>query len=118
MNPAKLEWFFPDAYLPSRADNDISHEAICVLNTSDNDANIEISLYFQDREPKQGFTAKCGARRTYHIPLHLITDNEGKAIEQCVPYALYLKSDVPVMCQYTRVDATQPAYSLMTTMGL
>jgi hypothetical protein len=115
--PAKHEWFFPDTYLPDITDN-VSHESICVLNIGDIDATIEITLYFEDREPIGNFFALCPAKRTNHIRFDKIKSKEGVSIPQCTPYSVHILSDVPVMCQYTRVDATRPHYSLMTTMGL
>ena len=29
----------------------ISHETLCLLNTSDSDADVRITIYFADREP-------------------------------------------------------------------
>jgi hypothetical protein len=43
---------------------------------------------------------------------------DGRPLQQCVPYAIHVSSNVPIFCQYTRVDATVPSYALMTAMGL
>ena len=55
------EWFIPDCYWPeiTTPGHYVSHEAICVLNTCAEDADIELTLYFEDAEPIEGFTAKC-----------------------------------------------------------
>jgi hypothetical protein len=34
-----------------------------------------------------------------------------------VPYAVRIRSNVPVTVQHSRLDSTQPALTLMTTMG-
>ena len=70
------EWFIPDCYWPEITTPGlyVSHEAICVLNSCAEDANIELTLYFEDAEPIEGFTAKCPARRTHHIRLDKLTD--------------------------------------------
>ena len=45
-------WLIPDGYLPERSTGDqISHEAICVLNTGTADAHLSLTVYFDDREP-------------------------------------------------------------------
>ena len=48
-------WLISDMYYPSESiEGPIkSHEAICVLNTNDQDAGLTITLYFEDREPMQ-----------------------------------------------------------------
>jgi hypothetical protein len=115
--PAKTDWYFPDAYLPDTS-NHISHEALCILNVSESDARIELTCYFEDREPLGAFVLECPAKRTKHFRLETLRNAKGQAIQECIPYALHISSSTPVLCQYTRVDATKPAYTLMTAMGL
>jgi hypothetical protein len=116
-SPAKTTWFFPDTYLPDTS-NQISHEALCVLNITDTDADLEITLYFEDSVPLDGFTSVCPSMRTRHIRLDTLISKDGISIPRCVPYSIRLKSNIPVLCQYTRLDATKPSYTLMTAMGL
>ena len=113
------EWFIPDCYWPeiTTPGHYVSHEAICVLNTCAEDADIELTLYFEDAEPIEGFTAKCPARRTHHIRLDKLTDAAGRHIQMGKPYAVAIKSSVPVLCQYSRLDTTQVNMSLMTTIA-
>jgi hypothetical protein len=115
----KREWLVADCYWPEITGDGhyVSHESICVLNASDADAKIEITLYFEDREPMDAFTARCPARRTHHIRLDRLTNARGEAVPKGVPYALLLESDCPVVAQYTRLDTTQPNVALMTTIA-
>ena len=55
----KCDWYIPDAFYPAvdQGESYVSHEAVCVLNTGDKDAHIQITLYFEDREPLEGFEA-------------------------------------------------------------
>lgn len=116
-NSAKCDWYFPDTYLNDTSDG-ISHEAVCVLNIGEKDATISMKFFFEQREPMEGFTAVCKANRTNHIRFDRLKNGRGEAVPQCVPYSVWVHSDVPVFCQYTRVDASLPNHSLMTTMGL
>ena len=84
-----------------------------MLNTGDVDANIDITLYFEDREPRTGFKAVCGARRTNHIRMDRILDVNGKGVDRGVPYAMLVESDVPVIVQYSRCDTTQSELAFM-----
>lgn len=112
-------WYVPDCYFPeiTTPGHYVSHEAICILNTGKKDANLDITLYFEDREPMRGFKGFCGAERTNHIRLDKLKDQENKGVPQGVPYAIMIKSDVPVIVQYSRLDTTQAEMSLMTTMA-
>ena len=119
----KTTWMIPDTYLQckekSRSSDpgDRSHEAICVLNTSDADAVIRLTLYFEDREPNTAFSSFCGARRTHHIRLDKLLDAEGNGIPEGVPYAILLESDTPVVVQYSRLDTSAAEMALMTKIA-
>lgn len=112
-------WLIPDAYLPPAGDGPpFGHEAVCILNTSTRDARVRLDLYFEDREPVLGIVAVVGAERSRHLRLDDPAALGGVAIPRETPYAIRLTSDVPVAVQYSRLDVTQPNYSLMTTVGL
>lgn len=115
----KRIWCIPDCYYPERTSGAHyeSHEAICVLNMGNRDANLNITLYFEDREPMTGFNAVCPSRRTNHVRLDHIKDEEGNGIPRGVAYALVLESDEPIVAQYSRLDTTQAELGLMTTMA-
>ena len=109
------KWYFPDAYMPDTGDG-ISHETISVLNLSGEEAQISLTLYFENSRPMKGFYAQCCSERTCHIRLDRLKTESGASIPRCVPYSIEVESSVPVLCQYTRVDATRPSYSLMTAL--
>ncbi|HIU28671.1 MAG: hypothetical protein KHX22_06860 [Clostridiales bacterium] len=114
MNVGKCEWFIPDAFYPEKDNGDyVSHEAVCVLNTGKTEARIDFTLYFEDRPPMGGFSAVCPAERTHHVRLDRIRSEAGGAIPRGVPYAIYVKSSVPVVVQYSRCDTTQPELAFM-----
>ena len=114
----KKTWLIADTYLNSISKHSqISHESACVLNTSDKDATIKLTLYFEDREKMDDFESFCKAGRTHHIRLDKIISKSGKPIPRDVPYAILLESDVDVVVQYTRLDTSAPEMALMTTMG-
>lgn len=115
----KREWLVADCYWPETTapGHYVSHEAVCALNTSDRDARIELTLYFEDREPMAGFVAHCPARRTHHIRLDKLTDAAGGHVPMGTPYAIHAVSDVNIIMQYSRLDATQPNCTLATTIA-
>lgn len=122
MPMGKKTWLVADCYWPEvtpeqRQQAYQSHEAICALNTGESDAHLTITLYFEDREPFCGFTAVCPARRTHHVRMDKIRAASGETVTPSTPYAVVVQSDVPVVVQYSRLDATQPNLTLMTTLG-
>lgn len=117
-NCGKKQWVIPDGYLGSTKNGPYeSHEAVCVLNLSKEKANIEITIFFEDKEPISGFYAECMSMRTNHIRLDKLKNREGQPIPRDIPYALLIESSVPVVCQYSRMDVSQPEMALMTTIA-
>lgn len=111
-------WLIADSYLPDRSNGELeSHESACVLNVSRRPAKVRITVYFEDREPLAGFEVECPPQRTLHVPLRKIKNRNGEAIPLAKPMALMVESDVKVVVQQTRLDTSQPALALMTTMG-
>jgi hypothetical protein len=111
-------WVIPDGYLPAQSTGDLkSHESTCVLNLSRRPATLKLAAYFEDREPLEGLRATCPPQRTVHIRLDSLKNGKGQSIPLGKPYALTLRSNVRVIVQHTRLDSTQPALALMTTMA-
>ncbi|WP_240984859.1 sensory rhodopsin transducer [Acididesulfobacillus acetoxydans] len=111
-------WFIPDAYLPSSGSGAKyeSHEAICVLNTSNINANLRLTFYYEDRDPLQDVLVNVGAKRSKHIRLDHPEELGGVRLRRDVPYSIRVESDAYVSLQYSRLDVTQPNYALMTTI--
>ena len=112
-------WLIPDAYLPPAGDGPpFGHEAVCILNTSKRDAHLRLDLYFEHRDPMLGIELVVDAERSRHLRLDDPVSLGGLQIPRETPYSIRLTSDVPVAVQYSRLDVTQPNYSLMTTMAM
>lgn len=118
-NFGKKVWYIPDGYYPDNEDEGKykSHEAICVLNTSNKDAEILITLFFENMTPMEGFLTKCPANRTNHIRMDKIKNSEGKNVPKGVAYAIMIQSNTRIICQYSRVDTAQNNMSFMTTIA-
>jgi hypothetical protein len=112
-------WAIPEGYIPGQSTGPdpefTSHETACILNAGDKDANIEITIYFTDKEPIGPFKTKVAARRTVHLRFNDL-DNPQK-IPRDTDYASLIRSDVPVVVQHTRLDSRQAENALLTTMA-
>ncbi len=114
----KKTWLIPDAFLNSKSKNEsISHEAICVINTSDVDAEIALTLFYEDRDKVTDFSSFCGAGRTHHIRLDKIRSKNGEMIPRDTPYAILVESNVEIVVQYSRLDTSEVEMALMTTIA-
>lgn len=112
-------WVVAEGYIPSDSQEKsrelISHEALCILNTSDRPAKIEIWLYYTDRTPVGPYKVRVEAERTQHLRLNDLEDPE--AVPRDTDYAMVIRSDIPVVVQHTRLDSRQVENALMTTMA-
>lgn len=114
-----LHWAIAEGYIPSRSTGPepemTSHETVCLLNTSDKDAHVTITIYFEDREPVGPYRIVVPARRTRHVKFNDLKDPE--PIPRDTPYASTLASNVPIVVQHTRLDSRQAANALLSTIA-
>jgi len=92
-----------------------SHETACLLNASDQDAHVQITVYFSDREPAGPYQVMVPANRTNHLRFNDLKDPE--PIPRGTDYASVIESDVPIVVQHTRLDSRQNANALLTTIA-
>lgn len=120
MNCGSRSWAIPEGYIPGDSVNPedpalISHEAACLLNPSDRDAEITITIFFEDREPAGPFKVALPARRTRHLRFNDLKDPE--TIPRDTSYASLIRSSVPIIVQHTRLDSRRPSVALLSTMA-
>ncbi|MGY2876312.1 hypothetical protein ACVW00_003502 [Marmoricola sp. URHA0025 HA25] len=112
-------WVIPEGHVPGRSTGEgralESHETACVLNVADQDAHVEIMLFFADREPAGPYRFTVPARRTVHQRFNDLSDPE--PVPRDTDYASVLTSDVPVVVQHSRLDSRQPALALLSTVA-
>jgi hypothetical protein len=119
-HPGSTTWYVPDTFLPEPVPADgpyVGHEAICVLNVTDREAALLLDFYFEDRPPVKDVAVTVPAERTRHLRLDKPEQIGGFRVPVAVPYAMRVRSDVPVIVQYSRLDTTQTQCTLMTTMA-
>lgn len=111
-------WAIAEGYIPSESTGPepqmTSHETISILNAGDEDANIELTIYYSDRDPVT-YHFSVPARRTRHVRFNGLEDPE--PIPRDTDYASVLVSSVPVVVQHTRLDSRQAENALLTTMA-
>lgn len=118
MSEGGYVWLIPDGYLPEESTGaQLSHEAICVLNAADKEAHLSITFYFEDRDPIRDVRVSVPPERTRHIRTDLPEHLGGATVPRGVPYAVRVACDVPITVQHSRMDTSQEALALMTTMA-
>ncbi len=112
-------WAIPEGYIPSGSVSQehalVSHEACCLLNAGSEDANVEIMLYFTDREPVGPYKVTLGAQRTVHLRFNDLKDPA--PVPRDTSYASVIESNVPIVVQHTRLDSRHPNIALLSTVA-
>lgn len=93
----------------------ISNDSICMLNAGDRPANVEVFVYYTDREPVGPYPIRIEPRRAFHQQINTIKGQE--AVPSGTDYCLVIRSDEPIVAQHTRLDTRQEALALMTTIA-
>lgn len=111
------KWQIPDGYWKTASNGKYeSHEAICLLNATAEDAEVKMTIYFEDRPKLEGFDIKVAAERTLHVRMDKIKNMDGLPVPSDMPYAVLLESNVELSVQYTRVDSSQEALTIASTI--
>jgi hypothetical protein len=112
-------WAIPEGYIPSgsvsEAHDLVSHETACFLNTGDRDAEVRITLFFENRDPVGPYVLTVPARRTLHIRFNDLADPA--PVPRDTSYASLIEASAPIVVQHTRLDSRQPAMALLTTVA-
>lgn len=115
----RRRWAIAEGWIPSEstgpAPEMTSHETASLLNVSDADANVEITVFFADREPAGPYRITVAARRTLHQRFNDLSDPE--PIPRDTPYASLIESDGPIVVQHTRLDSRQAENALLSTIA-
>ncbi len=112
-------WAVAEGFIPGRSSGQgralESHEAVCILNVGDTEANVAVTIFFADREPVGPFRFTIPARRTHHLRFNDFHDPE--PIPRDTDYASVIESDAPVVVQHTRLDSRQAELALLSTIA-
>lgn len=103
----RTRWAVAEGYIPSQSSFSdralISHETACILNAGDQEAHVNITIIFTDREPIGPYRVAVTARRTLHLRFN---DLEQPApVPRDTDYSSVFESDVPIIVQHTRLDS-------------
>ncbi len=115
----RKRWVIAEGYIPGGSHGPspqmTSHETACLLNATDRDAHVTITVYFADREPAGPYRLTVPARRTLHLRFNDLDDPH--PIPRDTDYASVFESDVPIVVQHTRLDSRHAEVALLSTMA-
>lgn len=112
-------WAIGDGWIPPYSTGEDpalhSHECLALLNAGETDANVEIHLYFVDREPAGPYRVTVPPRRVHHVTLNYLADPE--PVPVATDFSAVVTSSSAIVVQHTRLDSRQEANALFSTMA-
>ncbi|OJW84641.1 MAG: hypothetical protein BGO69_07935 [Bacteroidetes bacterium 46-16] len=115
----KRIWAIAEGYIPGTSTGPepamTSHETACLLNTSDEDAAVEIWMFFSDKDPVGPYKITVPAKRTRHIRFNDLEDPS--PVPRDTDYSSVIISNIPIVVQHTRLDSRQDANALISTIA-
>jgi hypothetical protein len=115
----RTRWAIAEGYIPSESSFSeralVSHETACILNATDRDAHVAITIFFANRDPVGPYRVTVAARRTLHLRFNDLEDPQ--PIPRDTDYASVFESDVPIVVQHTRLDSRHAEVALLSTMA-
>jgi hypothetical protein len=112
-------WYFPDGYLPEKVGGGPmeAHEALMLLNPNPGLASVKLDIYFDDRDPVKDIPVEVGSERVKTLRMDHPEDLGGLRIPPLKQYAIRVRSDIPIVAQFGRVDTTQANLAYYGCMG-
>ena len=118
MEIGKKIWIIPDCELPRAGQGVLKgHESVIVVNDTQQNAVIDVTLYFTDRDcyDEIHWTVKAGRVRCFRM--NDLADMCGFTVPYEIQYAMKLVSNCPIVVQYGRLDNRQTNLAYYTTLG-
>jgi hypothetical protein len=112
-------WAIADGHIPLVSHGNepafTSHDKLCILNTSPDEARLELTVYYSEAEPDGPYVLQVPAKRVRHIRINDLINP--RALPLNVPYGLVIVSTVDVIVQFSRRDTSQQENAIMTTLA-
>ncbi len=118
MAVGKKLWIIPDCELSYEGEGVLKgHESVIVVNDSDIDAEINVKIYFTDKESYNNIKWTVGANRVRCFRMNKPEDMSGFEVPYETQYAMKLSSNTEIVVQYGRLDNRQTNLAYYTTLG-
>ncbi len=112
-------WAIPAGRIPPHSTGHepefTSRDELCLLNATGEEANVEITIFYEDRDPVGPYPLSVGAHRVRHVRFNDFIDPE--AVPMAADYAALVESDVPIVAQHIHLDSRRAEDSLFGSIG-
>ena len=102
-------WVFAAGFSPSQSTGTepefTSRNTLCLLNIGDQQACVQLMVYYDDADPVGPFEVLLEARRVKHQRVNDLIDPAAVYLDK--PYGLVVTADLPVIAQLFYLDSRQ-----------
>lgn len=112
-------WAIPGGHIPLKTTGpepeETSRDMIALLNAGDRDADVEITIYYENREPAGPYRLAVPARRTRQVRFNDLIDPEPIPLD--TDFAGIIVSDLPIVVLFARKDTSRAENAMAATLA-
>lgn len=115
----RTQWVIPGGWIPAhgtgREPDFTSRDELWMLNSGDQDAEIEVTFYSEAWDPVGPYPLTVKAARVRSVRVNDLIDPQAVPLE--ASYAVVIRSSVPIVVQVARYDTRQPAQTMSWSLA-
>jgi hypothetical protein len=112
-------WALAGGHIPlassGREPDFTSRDQLSLLNTGEQKAELEITLFHAGRDPVGPYRLQVAPRRLRRVRINDLIDPAAPPLGS--DYGMLIRADVPIVVQFTRLDSRQRENGLCGTMA-
>jgi hypothetical protein len=115
----RTTWVIAGGRIPLRSTGrepeNTSRDEFCFLNSGFDEAQVEITFFYADRDPVGPYKLKVPARRVRRVRVNDLINPQAPPLDK--DYGAIVESDIPIVVQFERKDTSRPENAISTTLG-
>ena len=92
-----------------------SHDSLWMMNVTDENLDVEVMIYFTDREPIGPFPLELEARRVRDVRINDLIDPRPVPLEK--DYGILVEASGPIVVSFSQMDTRQAANARTRSPG-
>jgi hypothetical protein len=112
-------WAIPAGYIPLQSTGKepemVSQDCVSILNTHWEKATINITVYYQEQDPIEGYCLQVEGKRVKKIRINDLIDPLPVDLEK--PFSLIIIASHEVIVQFTKKNTAQRENAMMGTIA-
>ena len=115
----KLDWAFSAGRIPFHSTGKepgmVSHDKVAILNTGGEEAIVELFIFYENEKPVGPFEINIKPKRVKKVGFNFLIDPTCIYLER--NYSCFIRSNVKVVVQFSRMNTGMNANAEMGTMA-